>query len=117
MNKSNQEIEEYSPLESQIDIIFDAYCDCCNAEFKDISHDFDNDFLDWVKREADSARRQGWTETEYKVFCPNCNESDLTMKVERDRWREARQAKAAVLAVTRQTWGEKIIRFLRKKLS
>ncbi len=117
MSQSNQEIEDYSPLEDQLDLIFDVYCDCCNAEFTNTSHDFEDDFLDWVKREADSARRHGWTETKHKVFCPDCDESDLPKKVERDRRVEARKAKAAVLAATRQTWAEKLIRLIRKKFS
>lgn len=108
MSGDRKDFEDYSPLESQIDIVFDAYCDCCNADFIEISHEHEGDFLAWVEREAGSARRYGWTEKEDKVFCPNCDWSDFLKTLELKQIKDAQKAKAAVAAVTTETWIEKL---------
>ena len=117
MSDTSQSYDDYSPLEIQIDVVFEAKCDCCNAEFSDISHDYDIGFLEWVKREANSARDQGWTETKTEVFCPYCDLSDFQAKIRRKKANDARLANAAVLAATRQTWTQKLGQFFRKTLN
>lgn len=114
MSKSENQCE-HSPLESQINIAFDAWCDCCGAEFLDINHDYDYDFLKWVKREADIAKRQGWTETKIEVFCPNCDKGAFLEKLKQKRIRDSKKAKAAVLSATRKTLMQKLSQIFKNR--
>lgn len=99
------------------DNTFQISCAVCKTELEELPLEKSIEMdVDWSFAVREDAILRGWKDFRYEeALCPNCNESDLPKKSVRDRRREARKAKAAVAAATRQTWTEKLIRLIRKK--
>ncbi len=121
MIESSECKDEYQliGMASGFDYSFCINCAVCHLELDELPLEKSVEMgLDWPVAVREDAILKGWKDFRYEeALCPNCDENDFPIKMERDRRSEARKAKAAVLAATRQTLAEKLIRFLQSKFS